>query len=73
MNFRVQDGYSVILMSRRKDTPYNDHVEDEGRTLVAENIQLMRASQPVEARPDRVEPRQQREHRLRGVRHRGAF
>jgi hypothetical protein len=36
MNFRVQDGYSVILMSRRKDAPYNDHVEDEGRTLIYE-------------------------------------
>jgi hypothetical protein len=36
MNFRVQDGYSVILMSRRKGAPYNDRVEDEGRTLIYE-------------------------------------
>jgi hypothetical protein len=36
MNFRLRGGSSVILMSRRANAPYADHVEDDGRTLIYE-------------------------------------
>jgi HNH endonuclease len=36
MNFRLRGTYSVILMSRRTNAPYNDRVEDEGATLIYE-------------------------------------
>ncbi|MBA4196116.1 MAG: HNH endonuclease [Chitinophaga sp.] len=36
MNFRVNGGHSIFLMSVRKGAPYNDKVEDEGKTLIYE-------------------------------------
>jgi hypothetical protein len=36
MNFRNSAYNSVILMSRRPGAPYNDEIEDEGRTLIYE-------------------------------------
>ncbi|MCF8098546.1 MAG: HNH endonuclease [Desulfarculaceae bacterium] len=36
MNFRLRAGMSVILMSQRPGAPYEDRVEDEGRTLIYE-------------------------------------
>lgn len=36
MNFRVGDGYSIILMSQRRDAPYHDRIEDDGATLIYE-------------------------------------
>lgn len=36
MNFRLCGAESVILMSLRKNAPYADRVEDEGRTLIYE-------------------------------------
>ena len=36
MNFRRERGYSVILMSRRPNAPYRDHLEDDGFTLLYE-------------------------------------
>jgi hypothetical protein len=36
MNYRLNGGASVILMSLRKNAPYADRVEDEGRTLIYE-------------------------------------
>jgi hypothetical protein len=36
MNFRRGLTYSVILMSLRKNAPYADRVEDQGRTLIYE-------------------------------------
>ena len=36
MNFHLDGRHSVVLMSRRRNAPYNDRVEDEGRTLVYE-------------------------------------
>ncbi len=36
MNFRLDRRYSVVLMSRRRNAPYNDRVDDEGRALVYE-------------------------------------
>ena len=36
MNYRLGGSYSVILMSTRYNSPYQDLVEDDGRTLVYE-------------------------------------
>jgi hypothetical protein len=36
MNFRLGGSYSVILMSLRKNAPYADRIEDEGRVLIYE-------------------------------------
>jgi hypothetical protein len=36
MNFRLGGSYSVILMSLRRNAPYADRIEDEGRVLIYE-------------------------------------
>jgi len=36
MNWRIQSTHSVFLMSTRKGSPYDDRIEDEGRTLIYE-------------------------------------
>jgi hypothetical protein len=36
MNFEIQQGLSIILMSLRSNAPYADRVEDNGRTLIYE-------------------------------------
>ncbi len=36
MNFRLRSTHSVLLMSIRRNAPYADQVEDDGRTLVYE-------------------------------------
>ena len=36
MNFRLRDRHSVILMSMRPNSPYQDRVEDDGATLIYE-------------------------------------
>lgn len=36
MNFRTGSTYSIILMSRRANAPYNDEITDDGRTLIYE-------------------------------------
>lgn len=36
MNFRLGGDYSVILMSTRPNAPYEDVIEDEGKTLIYE-------------------------------------
>ena len=36
MNFRLRDGYSIILMSLRRGAPYEDRVEEDGRVLIYE-------------------------------------
>ena len=36
MNFRAGGDYSIILMSRRPNAPYRDHLEDDGATLIYE-------------------------------------
>ncbi len=33
MNFRLNPRYSVILMSRRNNAPYNDHIHEDGITI----------------------------------------
>src|SRR5574337_1237808 len=36
MNFQAGDGYSIILMSIRKNAPYQDRFKDDGSTLIYE-------------------------------------
>lgn len=36
MNYRLHGTNTVILMSRRRNAPYSDRIEDEGRTLIYE-------------------------------------
>jgi hypothetical protein len=36
MNYRLNRGYSVILMCLRPNAPYKDRIEDEGRVLIYE-------------------------------------
>ena len=36
MNWRIQPTHSVFLMSTRKGAPYDDRIEDGGRTLIYE-------------------------------------
>lgn len=43
MNFRLCGTESVILMSLRKNAPYADRVEDEGRTLIYEGHDCARS------------------------------
>lgn len=33
MNYRLNPGYSVVLMSRRPNSPYNDHIHTDGITI----------------------------------------
>lgn len=42
MNFRLHGGFSVILMSLRKDAPYADRVKDDGRILIYEGHDISR-------------------------------
>lgn len=42
MNFHVSPTHSVILMSRRTGAPYEDRIEDSGRTLIYEGHDVPR-------------------------------
>lgn len=42
MNFDLGKGYSVVLMSRRRNAPYRDHLEDDGSTLIYEGHDVPR-------------------------------
>ena len=46
MNYRIQNDYSIFLMSTREGAPYNDEIRDEGKTLIYEGH---------DARKDQVE------------------
>ena len=43
MNFRLNQGHSVILMSVRPGAPYNDRLEDDGKILIYEGHDISRA------------------------------
>lgn len=45
MNFRLRPNCSVILMSRRSNAPYKDHIEDDGRVLIYEGHDVSRTIQ----------------------------
>ena len=36
MNYKLRDDYSIILMSLRKNAPYADRIEDNGKILIYE-------------------------------------
>lgn len=44
MNFRLNPGYSVILMSQRSNAPYNDRLHDDGITIEYEGHDVSRIS-----------------------------
>lgn len=48
MNFRLRSGYSVVLMSRRPNAPYQDRVLEDSETIEYEGHDLAR----VKAGPD---------------------
>jgi len=63
MNFRLKGSTSIILMSLRRGAPYNDRVEDNGRTLIYEGHDIPRVKggpdpktldQPMHSRPGRL-------------------
>jgi hypothetical protein len=43
MNYRLGEGYSVILMSVRPGAPYHDKFEDDGSTLIYEGHDVARS------------------------------
>ncbi|MBN1589611.1 MAG: HNH endonuclease [Pirellulales bacterium] len=45
MNFQLRGNHSVILMSVRPNSPYADHFEDDGTTLIYEGHDVPRAAQ----------------------------
>jgi hypothetical protein len=53
MNFRLRDGYSIILMSLRPGALYEDRVEDDGRVLIYEGHDV--AKTPNGPRPKKVD------------------
>ena len=53
MNFRLRDGYSVILMSLRRGAPYEDRVEDNGKVLIYEGHDV--AKTPNGPQPKQVD------------------
>jgi len=53
MNFRLRNGYSVILMSVRPGAPYADRVENEGRVLIYEGHDVPRT--PNSPNPKQVD------------------
>ena len=40
MNFRLNGGHSVLLMSVQDNSPYHDRIEDNGETLIYEGHDL---------------------------------
>jgi hypothetical protein len=42
MNFQAGDGCSIILMSVRKNAPYQDRLEEDGSTLIYEGHDVAR-------------------------------
>jgi hypothetical protein len=43
MNFAAGRGYSIILMSRKANAPYEDEVHDMGRKLIYEGHDVPRS------------------------------
>ncbi|MEJ2634836.1 MAG: HNH endonuclease signature motif containing protein [Calditrichia bacterium] len=45
MNFRLNPQYSVILMSQRKNAPYNDRISDDGLSIEYEGHNVTKSPQ----------------------------
>lgn len=58
MNFKVNGGISVILMSLRKNAPYADRVEENGKVLIYEGHDVPRnlSDSPKQVDQPRVTP-----------------
>jgi hypothetical protein len=58
MNFQVTGGVSVILMSLRKNAPYADRIEDDGKVLIYEGHDVPRnlARDPKSVNQPRTTP-----------------
>lgn len=52
MHFRLHNGVSVVLMSRRANAPYRDRIENEGKTLIYEGHNISRRFHPE---PDKAD------------------
>lgn len=48
MNYRINSSYSLILMSRRSNAPYNDRVLDDGITIEYEGHDLPKTSHDLD-------------------------
>lgn len=55
MNYRLRDGASVILMSRRPGAPYLDEVSEDGKLLVYEGHDCSRSVNPNPKQVDQPE------------------
>lgn len=42
MNYRLRSGYSVVLMSRRRNAPYRDRILEDGETIEYEGHDALR-------------------------------
>ena len=47
MNFKMQPSYSVVLMSVRRGSPYNDYISKDGREVVYESHDVTRNVAPI--------------------------
>ena len=48
MHFHLRPNISVLLMSRRSNAPYRDHVEDDGRVLIYEGHDVSKTASTPE-------------------------
>ena len=48
MNFRLRQGYSVVLMSHRDNAPYQDRLEQDGTVLIYEGHDVPRTAKTPE-------------------------
>ena len=48
MNFRLRQGYSEVLMSRRDNAPYQDRLEQDGTVLIYEGHDVPRTAKSPE-------------------------
>jgi hypothetical protein len=44
MNYQTGDGYSIILMSIRKNAPYHDRIENDGSTIIYEGHDVAKSN-----------------------------
>ena len=50
MNFQAGNTYSIILMSVRKNAPYNDKFDDDGSTLIYEGHDIAKGGANIDAK-----------------------
>jgi hypothetical protein len=55
MNFRLHGRHSVVLMSVRQNSPYEDRVEDDGAVLIYEGHDVPRSEAPIPKNVDQAQ------------------